>query len=426
MTATSPVTGFTAALAELRFAYERVPFFRAHLDGAGLRASDIRTPADFRRVPLTTKTHYRRHFPAGVLADGTRLADSYVYRSQSSGTTGERLVTAAHTYLLTDRMTTTAQLNPALLAALEVSPQRICRYAAPNCSAVECATPLSTVTDRTLPDGTLVLPVAHDLLATPPAMVDQAIGEMLAYQPNWLYADPAHLAFLVRGLRARDVPPPPADAAVLTYSLCTAPALRQITEYLRPRTAVVNVLSMSEFGWLGAECPAGSLHLNTESFYFELMAGERPAELGEVAELVITSISDELSPHIRYRTGDLYSIVDGECACGTTQPRVLAHGRARDAVVRHGRAPITPLEIDQVVGPAPWLDAYKLRQLDQTVVRLRYVPAKDADPAPAAESLKHRLTELVGSTVEVEPVGYIEAERSGKFLACVSGLGANA
>jgi phenylacetate-CoA ligase len=86
---------FAAAVAELARAYDSVPFYRPHLDAAGLRPGDIRGPADFRRVPATSKADYRRHFPAGVLVRGSTPADDFVFRSRSPGTTGDRLVTLA-------------------------------------------------------------------------------------------------------------------------------------------------------------------------------------------------------------------------------------------------------------------------------------------------------------------------------------------
>jgi phenylacetate-CoA ligase len=227
---------FQAARAEVAFAYENVRFFRQHLEAVGLRPADLEKPEDLRRIPPTRKMHYRRNFPAGVLAAGKTLNDRFVHRSQSSGTGGERLVTVAPTFVLAERMSTVLSVNPPLDAYLTGRPnRRTCRYAAPNCSDVECANPRSTTADRILADGTLVLPVHHDLLATTEPMIEQAIRELQEYEPHWLYADPTHLAFLLRGLRRRGVKPPPVGAIALTYSLCTGVARRQLGSSSRRR-----------------------------------------------------------------------------------------------------------------------------------------------------------------------------------------------
>jgi phenylacetate-CoA ligase len=416
-------SSFAGALEEIAEAYERVPFFKGHMDAAGLRPGSVTTPADFRRIPATSKVDYRRNFPAGVLVRGAALSDPFVFRSQSSGTTGERLLTIAHSYTLAERMTTTATVNPGLSGVFSgATEQRICRFAAPNCSDVECATPFTTPESRTLPDGTRVLPVAHDLLSTPDSMIDQAVDEIVDYRPHWLYTDPMHMAFLARNLKARNIAPPPAGGVVLTYNLVTRSARRQVAEaYGTDQPVLAEVVSMSELGWMGMECPHGFVHMNTDSFYLEFLVGDRPAEPGELAEMYVTSIGDEISPHLRYRTGDLFTLLDGRCPCGHCYPRVEFHGRGTHLVMRHGEPVLTPHHLDELIGPAEWLAAYKLRQLDEDRVRLRYIPSHSAEPTHPPE-LADRLRAALGPdiAVDIEPVGYIECERSGKFLCCVS------
>jgi phenylacetate-CoA ligase len=412
---------FAGAVDELAAAYESVPFYGPHLDKAGLRPGDVRTPDDFRRVPATGKADYRRHFPAGVLTRGSTLADDFVFRSRSSGTTGERLVTLAHTFTLAQRQMRTTSANKDMLRVFAgARPQRVCRYAPPACSDVECATPLTTVASRTLEDGTLVLPVAHDLLATSPQLVAQAAGELLEHDPHWLYADPAHLAFLLDAMAGQDLPLPAVGGVVLAYNLATASALRRIHERL-PASTVVEVASMSELGWLGMTCPHGGPHLNTDSFYLELLAygTDRPAEPGELAELYVTSIGDTLSPHIRYRTGDGYVLLDGDCPCGHRFPRAVHHGRCRDYVTDGDRVVLTPRMLDELVGPAEWLTFYKLTHRDAGPLLLRYLPAPGAEHAGPADSLAAALRERTGRAVTVSAVGHLESERSGKMFGCV-------
>lgn len=413
---------FAGAVAELTRAYETVPFYGPHLDAAGLAPGDVRDPADFRRVPATTKADYRRHFPAGVLVRGSTMADDFVFRSRSSGTTGERLVTLAHTFTLAQRQMRTTSVNPDMLRVFAgARPQRVCRYAPPACSDVECATPFTTPASRTLDDGTLVLPVAHDLLATSPDLVEQAAAELLAHRPQWIYADPAHLAFLLDAMAERGLPVPDAGGVVLAYNLATAAALSRIRGHL-PRACVVEVASMSELGWLGMTCPHGYLHLNTDSFYLELLANgtDRPAEPNELAELYVTSIGDRLSPHIRYRTGDGYTLLDGDCPCGHRFPRAVHHGRCRDYLGADGAVVLTPRMLDELVGAAEWLTFHKLTHHDTGPLLFRYIPVPGAgDHAGPARRLATAIRDRTGREVTVAAVGHIESERSGKLFGCV-------
>jgi phenylacetate-CoA ligase len=413
---------FAGAVDELAMAYKAVPFYGPHLDAAGLRPEDIASPADFRRVPATSKAHYRRHFPAGVLVRGSTMADDFVFRSRSSGTTGERLVTLAHTFTLAQRQIKTTSVNRDMLRVFAgARPQRVCRYAPPACSDVECATPFSTPRSRTLEDGTLVLPVAHDLLATAPELIEQAAEELLAYRPHWIYADPAHLAFLLPAMAERGLPAPEPGGVVLAYNLATGAARRRILGALPDSTVIVEVASMSELGWLGMTCPHGQLHLNTDSFYLELLAygTDRPAEPGELAELYVTSIGDQLSPHIRYRTGDGYTLLDGECPCGHRFPHAVHHGRCRDYLVEGGAVRLTPRTLDELAGTAEWLTCYKLTHHDTGPLLLRYIPEPGAEHEPAAGRLAAAIRERTGREVTTAAVGHIESERSGKLFGCV-------
>jgi phenylacetate-CoA ligase len=373
-------------------------------------------------VPATSKADYRRHFPAGVLVRGSSMADDFVFRSRSSGTTGERLVTLAHTFTLAQRQMRTTSVNRDMLRVFAgARPQRVCRYAPPACSDVECATPFTTMESRTLEDGTLVLPVAHDLLATPPEMVAQAARELQTHAPQWIYADPAHLAFLLDAMAGRGLPVPPAGGVVLAYNLATGAALRRIRAHLPAATVVVEVASMSELGWLGMTCPEGGLHLNTDSFYLELLAHgtDRPAEPGELAELYVTSIGDQLSPHIRYRTGDGYVLVAGDCPCGHRFPRAVHHGRCRDYLVADGEVVLTPRVLDDLLGPAEWLTFYKLTHADGGPLQFRYIPVPGVDHAGPATELAAAIAARTGREVTATAVGHIESERSGKLFGCV-------
>ena len=106
------VANFPRAKRELAYAFEHVPFYRAHLESAGLVPGAITRPEDMLRVPPTRKVHYRRNFPAGVIARGHSLDEPFVYRNQSSGTEGDRLVSVAHSFTLAARMATCLTVHP--------------------------------------------------------------------------------------------------------------------------------------------------------------------------------------------------------------------------------------------------------------------------------------------------------------------------
>lgn len=417
---------FKRARSEIAFAFDRAEFFRAHMTAAGLEPHDIMKPADLAKIPPTQKVHYRKNFPAGVLARGRTLDEPGLFRIQSSGTEGERLITVIDRITVAERWSRALRANPALAFLPTIKDMRTASYAAPNCSDVECSNPNSTMQDRTLPDRTLILPVYHDLLTTPESMRDSAAREIVEYQPHLMYIDATHLAFLVRHMRAKGLPPPPVGAIVASYTLVTKVARRQISEFFGPKVPFAEVVAMSEFGYMVMECPKGRLHLCTAPFYMEIVTPDgREAQPGERGELLVTSLGDQLSPHIRYRTGDLYRAESGKCACGSAYPVVRVEGRMTHMLRRRGEIVATPRDIDDIVGPAPFLDLYQMDQLAEDRFVFKCISNERFDDA-LARDLERRLLEQLGDGARLtfERTQYIPAERSGKFVPCKSTWGA--
>jgi len=421
------VNAFDAVREEIAYAFDRTDFFRKHMEDNELRPDDIRTVDDFQRIPPTSKSHYRRNFPAGVLARGYTLNSPHVMRFQSSGTSGDRLNSAILAYDLTRRQATAIGVHPGFADLwLPGNRPRICRFAPPNCSDVECATGFSSMADRTLPDGTLVLTVAHDLLATPEWQVVKAFDEIDAYGPDLLVVDPTHLAFLGRWGRrlGRKITSPKKLHVVCGYTLMTRVARRQVEDFMGPDVPIGDMIGMSELGYLGFECHHGQRHINDKDFYVEFVRDGRPVQEGELGELYVTTLDDGLVPRIRYATGDYFTPLGGECGCGTDLPVVRIEGRATHMVRLMDDRLVTPGAVDAAVGAAPWLDLYKLEQDRAGACTFRYIPNSSARAADWT-ALEHRLTDILApNPVRFEAVDYIACERSGKFQSCVSRLSA--
>jgi phenylacetate-CoA ligase len=108
---------------------------------------------------------------------------------------------------------------------------------------------------------------------------------------------------------------------------------------------------------VAAECRQGkgALHVFDDVFYPEIVDGDsgRPVAAGERGELVLTTLSKEAFPVLRYRTGDVTSFVDEPCACGRTHRRIARFsGRVDDMLVVRG-INVFPSEIEAVVLAEP-------------------------------------------------------------------------
>ncbi len=162
------------------------------------------------------------------------------------------------------------------------------------------------------------------------------------------------------------------------------PATRAHVESLWPGARVFDHHGLTEVGPVTFECPArpGFLHVLEPAYRAEILDAQtlRAVPVGQVGELVLTTLYRVGSPLIRYRTGDLVRAAEeGACGCGRSQLTLEGGvlGRADDMVVVRG-VNVYPSAVDEVVRRCGGVAEYR--------VRLRTA---------------HALTEM---EVEVEPV----------------------
>lgn len=401
-------------LKEIKYAYENVPFYGTMLKEMGVDIRRVSGANYSDLLPFTEKRDYRKNFPKGALASGYTLNHPMLTKSQSSGTTGERLITFEVGMNLLERAMKCANVHPAISRAFMKPSRKILRYAAPNCSDVECANPNSSMEDRILPDGTLVLPVFHDLLTTSEKLINRAIDEILIYEADLFYVDPTHFAFLLGEFEKRNIKPP--QIPVLTsYSAATQVSIRQI-ECFYSRDMFSELLSSSEMGWVAMTCPKGHFHLNDDSFFVEFARGQAQDATGVFTELCISSTDQGAVPHLRYRTGDMVTALDSPCVCGQAGHPIKIEGRLTHFITQSGKPSLSPAQVDAMIMAPEWLSMYQLEQASDQRFTLKVIcrdTPDDADTEQFIQTLRDALSTPVD--VKIERLSYIASERSGKF-----------
>lgn len=161
---------------------------------------------------------------------------------------------------------------------------------------------------------------------------------------------------------------------------------------------------------VAAECREGkgALHVFDDHFLPEILdpASGRAAAGEALGELVLTTLTKEALPVLRYRTGDVTRFVGGECACGRTHPRIARFsGRVDDMLVVRG-VNVFPSEIEAAVLEDPQLAGQyaivvdRRPALPELEVRAEVADASVA-PDDAAERLRRRLADRLLLRVEV-------------------------
>ena len=191
---------------------------------------------------------------------------------------------------------------------------------------------------------------------------------------------------------------------------------------------VANGYGSRDAGFIAHQCPEGGMHITAEDIVLEIVDEQgRALPAGQPGEIVVTHLATKDFPFIRYRTGDRAVLDDAACPCGRGLPMLREiQGRATDFVhaadgtVMHGLALIYTLR--DIAG----INEFKIVQETLQLTRVHLVPGPGCDlPAASARiqrDFKARLGQ--GVTVEVQAVGAIAAEASGKYRYVVSKVAA--
>ena len=168
------------------------------------------------------------------------------------------------------------------------------------------------------------------------------------------------------------------------------------------------------------------LHIWEDNYILEVIdpEGEEPVPLGEVGELVYTTLNREAMPLIRYPSQDLASFIPEPCACGRTHCRISRiQGRVDDMIIWKG-VNIFPMQIEKVLMEIPEVKETYLvtletrKEVDSMTVQAEVMETflKSDD----SQALRTRIIDalqselLVKPDVQLVPKGTIPVSELGK------------
>lgn len=246
------------------------------------------------------------------------------------------------------------------------------------------------------------------------------VGAAVAYRAEVLWAYPSHLELFVRYVEETGD-----DRFRPRVVLTNAEVF-----YEHQRERARRVLGCDIYDWYGlgehvaaaAECSRHGYHIPEEIVAVEVVAGGIEAAMGEVGEIIGTSLENYAQPLIRYRTGDFATRRADRCACGRAHGMLREiGGRTQDVistpaggwrVFRHGK-----LGIEEVCG----LEAVQLEQLEIRHFVVRAVAGRVLD-GESRRRIGQRVLEALGfdARVEVVQVHDIPRTERGKRRVVVS------
>jgi phenylacetate-CoA ligase len=316
--------------------YARVPFYRAKMDAAGIAPSAITDIRDITKLPFTTKDEMREVYPYGLLAADKR---DIVEVHTSSGTTGKPVVDA-YTQKDIDIWSETMGRTLAMAGATREDIVQ-------NAYGYGLFTGGLGVHYGARRLGAMVIPISGGNTKRQLAIMQDFGSTILTCTPSYSL----YMAEIAREEKI-DFSKLKLRAGAFGAESWSENMRLEIQEKLHIKAFDIYGLTEIIGPGVSAECECQNrLHVFEDHFYPEIInpaTGEPVAE-GEHGELVITTITKEGTPLIRYRTRDITFLDRSACPCGRTEVRMnRLLGRTDDMLIIRG-VNVFPSQIEEVL-----------------------------------------------------------------------------
>ncbi|KLU61239.1 phenylacetate-coenzyme A ligase [Peptococcaceae bacterium CEB3] len=324
--------------------YERVPFYKEKMDALGVRPQDIRTLQDVSKLPFTTKHDLRENYPYRMFAEPMK---KIVRLHASSGTTGKPVVAG---YTAND-LDTWAELIARVLTSGGVTDEDIVH----NAYGYGLFTGGMGFHDGTERVGATIVPVSSGMTKRQVMLWRDFGATVLTSTPSYC---------LVLAEQAVQMGLDPARDLNLRVGFFGAePWTLEMKEEIEEK---LNIEAFDTYGLteligpgVSSECPYhNGLHINEDHFLVETIDPDTGEVLppGQPGEMVLTSLTKEAFPILRFRTRDRTIILQQPCACGRTTARMQrVTGRTDDMLIIRG-VNVFPSQIESVILSIPGLE----------------------------------------------------------------------
>ncbi len=300
---------------------EKVPFFQNKLRAEGLSADDIHTPDDIRKLPFTYKTDLREGYPFGFFAVPRR---DIVRIHTTSGTTGKPTVVG---YTRND-LAAWADLIARNLTMVGLTPEDTFQNAV-NYGLFTGGLGFHYGAELV---GMMVIPSATGNTKRQIEMIND-------FGVTSIHCTPGYALHITEVVEQMGTSLPSLRIGVFGAEAWSETMRQELESRLSIRA--YDSYGMSEMFGPGVafECTEqNGLHIWEDCFLSEIIDPKTGENLGpgEKGELVITSLSKEAMPLLRYRTGDITMILEDDCPCGRGRRIARIMGRSDDMLVIRG------------------------------------------------------------------------------------------
>ena len=382
-------------------AYRNVKFYNEKFKELGISPEDIKSLEDVRLLPFTTKDDLRENYPYGMFAVPLR---DIVRIHSSSGTTGKPTVVG---YTRND-LELWSNLVARIMTAAGVTKDDIIQIAF-GYGLFTGGFGLHYGAEKI---GATVIPISS-------GNTDRQIMIMQDYHTTVLVCTPSYALVIADRMEELGVDPQSLSLRIGLFG--AEPWSEQMRQEIESKLKIdaYDNYGLSEIIGPGVagECEEkNGMHINEDHFLVEIIDPEtgEPLPPGEEGELVITTLTKEALPLIRYRTRDITRIHYDPCKCGRTTARMeRVKGRTDDMLIIRG-VNVFPSQIEEVLfsieGTEPHYQIIVDREgrLDTLTVLVEISPGIFSDEMKQQkriiEEIEEKLFSVLGLKVRVKLV----------------------
>lgn len=378
----------------VRLTYNNVALFKTRMDERNLKPDDIKSLSDLSRLPFTVKTDLRDTYPYGLFACPM---EEIVRLHASSGTTGKPIVVA---YTQAD-IDTWASVMKRTFA----------------CCGVHRGDIIQNSYGYGLFTGGLGAHYGAEALgaAVIPTSGGNTQRQLMVLKDFCVTAiccTPSYFNYIIEkaleeGMDLREMP-------LKTGIFGAEPWTDQMRERIEKNSGIkaYDIYGLSEIIGPGVaiECKhQHGLHIFEDHFYPEIIDPDTCEVLpdGATGELVITTLTKQALPMIRYRTRDITSIIPGQCKCGRTLRRISRiSSRSDDMFIIRG-VNVFPSQIESallsVEGTMPHYNIILLTEngMDNIEIDVEITEKVFSDKVRVMEVLQQKLTDAIEQTLGI-------------------------
>lgn len=400
--------------AMLRHAWDNVPFYRKRFQTAGISPDSIRTPEDMSHIPLLTKDDLRSH--DGSLFS-TRHRQEDLLWAKTSGSTGVSVNVARDED--SQQWKRACAIRHDMWTGWKIG-ERV---------GAVWGNPDNLINWRMWLRNLLLVRFTYlDTLKMDEAAMRRFHASLVRKRPAMLFGH-AHSLYLFARFMRDNTLSGVHPKGIISTAMVLHDFERQCIEDVFG-CLVTNRYGCEEVSLIACECEKhNGMHVNLDTLYVEIVDDDgTPLPAGQEGAVVVTDLTNFGMPFIRYKVGDVGTMLTDPCTCGRSYPLMqVSGGRIADYVRTPSGNYISGISLtENFAMKLPFVKQLQIVQKQLDYILLRIVKGEDwATASPAPEVIIDSLVrDRFGSDMRygVEYTDHIPPLPSGKYRFCISEL----